>query len=36
MVGYAKGQALDEAAMITSASRQLDAIVESSGQSDGF
>jgi hypothetical protein len=32
---YTKGQALDEAAMITLAFRQLDAIIESSGQSDG-
>jgi hypothetical protein len=35
MVGYAKGQALDEAAMITWAFRQLDAIIESPAERSG-
>jgi hypothetical protein len=33
---YSRGQALDETAMVTVAFSQLDAIVESSGQSDGY
>ena len=32
---YSKGQALDEAGMIAFAFRQLDAIIESSGQQAG-